>query len=295
MTCVHVKYLRVGQCRHLECVAARGGKLSMIDFPSFCGLIRHPVEGWILFDTGYADHFFTATKSFPEKLYRLALPVKLDDEEKLLAQLTQMGINAEDIRWIIVSHYHGDHIAGLRDFPNAKFIASKKDTEDLQSLMKKRFRATLQGKLPALLPENYFDKLVYAENLKMVDLPHWMQPFTQAFDLFGDQSLLIIPLPGHSHDQIGLLIMDADGRPVFLTADACWSLPACREGRLPSVIAGFATANNQDYKKTFFQLSELAKRETAISILPSHCIPSWSLFNESDQNESNQKNERTRS
>ena len=287
MTCVHVKYLRVGQCRHLECIAARGGKMSMIDFPSFCGLIRHPDQGWILFDTGYADHFFEATNSFPEKLYRLALPIKLNDEEKLLAQLAQMGINADDIRWIIVSHYHGDHIAGLRDFPNAKFIASKKDTDDLQSLMTKPLRATLQGKLSGLLPENYFDRLVYAENLNPIDLPDWMQPFTRAYDLFGDKSLLIIPLPGHSHGQIGLLIMDTDGRPVFLTADACWSLPACREGRLPSFVAGFATANNQDYKKTFFQLSELAKRETSISILPSHCIPSWFGFNESMTKENN--------
>ena len=279
MTCVHVKYLRVGQCRHLECIAARGGKMSMIDFPSFCGLIRHPVEGWILFDTGYADHFFESTISFPENLYRLALPIKLHEEEKLLVQLAQMGINAEDIRWIIVSHYHGDHIAGLRDFPNAKFIASKKDTEDVQSLIKKPLRATMQGKLPSLLPKNYFEKLIYAESLKSIDLPDWMQPFTRAYDLFGDQSLLIIPLPGHSDGQIGLLMKDADGRPVFLTADACWSLPACREKRLPSMIARFATANHQDYQKTFFQLSELANRETAISILPSHCIPSWSSFN----------------
>jgi glyoxylase-like metal-dependent hydrolase (beta-lactamase superfamily II) len=289
MTCVYVKYLRVGQCRHLECIAARGGKMSMIDFPSFCGLIRHPVEGWILFDTGYADHFFEATKSFPEKLYRLALPIKMNDEEKLLAQLAQMGINAEDIHWIIVSHYHGDHIAGLRDFPNAKFVASKKDTDDLQSLMTKPFRATTQGKLPGLLPDDYFQKLIYADNLPLITLPQWMQPFTQAFDLFGDQSLLIIPLPGHSHGQIGLLIMDADGRPVFLTADACWSLPACREGRLPSLLARFATANNQDYQTTFFQLSELAKRETAISILPSHCIPSWASFNKKPDDDKESK------
>jgi len=280
MTCVDVKYLRVGQCRHMECVAARGGKFSMIDFPSFCGLIRHPVEGWILFDTGYAEHFFTATQSFPEKLYRLALPIQLGDEEKLLAQLSQMGIDADDIRWVIVSHYHGDHIAGLRDFPNAKFIASRKDTEDLQKLIASPLGATLQGKLPGLLPDNYFDRLTYVDDLAEKALPHWMKPFTQAFDLFGDQSLLIVPLPGHSHGQVGLFIEDANGRPAFLTADACWSLPACREGRLPSVLAKLATANHQDYQKTFFALSALANREPQVTILPSHCIPSWKEFNE---------------
>lgn len=280
MTSVDLHYLRVGQCQHLECVAARGGRMKLIDFPSFCGLIRHPDAGWILFDTGYADQFFQATQQLPEKLYRLALPVKLNDEEKLLSQLQSLGINAEDINWIIISHYHGDHIAGLRDFPNAKFIASKKDTDDLQSLMQKKWRATLQGKLPGLLPDNYFQRLLLVEDLPERKLPEWMQPFEQAFDLLGDTSLLIVPLPGHSHGQIGLLMPDVKGQPVFLTADACWSMPACREGRLPSPLAALATANQKIYQKTFFNLQQLANREKSLVCLPSHCVPSWKEFNE---------------
>lgn len=280
MTSVNLHYLRVGQCQHLECVAARGGRMKLIEFPSFCGLIRHPDAGWVLFDTGYADHFFQATEKFPEKLYRLALPIKLQDEEKLLAQLQCLGINPDDIRWIIVSHYHGDHIAGLRDFPKAKFVASKKDTEDLQSMMKKSWRATLQGKLPQLLPEYYFQRLTFVEDLPQYPLPDWMLPFTQAFDLLGDGSLLLVPLPGHSHGQTGLLMPDVNGQAVFLTADACWSLPACREGRLPSLLAGLATANQQAYKQTFFNLQQLVNREKSLICLPSHCIPSWKYFNE---------------
>jgi glyoxylase-like metal-dependent hydrolase (beta-lactamase superfamily II) len=280
MTAVHLHYLRVGQCQHLECVAARGGRMKLIEFPSFCGLIRHPDAGWILFDTGYADHFFQATQKFPEKLYRLALPVKLSDEERLLAQLQCLGINAEDIRWVIVSHYHGDHIAGLRDFPNARFVASRKDTEDVQTLLKKKWRATLQGKLPGLLPENFFQKLTFAEDLPERQLPGWMQPFTQSFDLLGDGSLLIVPLPGHSPGQTGLLMPDVEGRPVFLTADACWSMPACRQGRLPSRLAAIATADTQNYQQTFFNLQQLANRETSLVCLPSHCVPSWKEFNE---------------
>lgn len=280
MTSLDLHYLRVGQCQHLECVAARGGRFSMIDFPSCCGLIRHSTEGWILFDTGYADHFFNATQELPEKLYRIALPIKLNDEERLLAQLHCLGVYPEDIRWIIVSHYHGDHIAGLRDFPNAKFVASKKDTEDLQSLMQKKWRATLQGKLPKLLPDDYFQRLTYVEDLAERQLPVWMQPFSEAFDLLGDGSLLIVPLPGHSQGQVGLLMPDVQGRPVFLTADACWSMPACREGRLPSVLASLATADGKKFKDTFFKLQTLANRETDLQCLPSHCVPSWKEFNE---------------
>jgi hypothetical protein len=104
MSLVDVTYLRVGQCRHLECVAARGGDWKMIDFPSLCGLIRHPQWGWILFDTGYSDHFYDATQRLPESLYKIALPIELPETEKLLVQLHSMGINAEDINLVIVYH-----------------------------------------------------------------------------------------------------------------------------------------------------------------------------------------------
>ncbi|MES2676595.1 MAG: MBL fold metallo-hydrolase [Pseudomonadota bacterium] len=278
MTCVHVKYLRVGQCRHLECIAARGGRLAMIDFPSFCGLIRHPTAGWLLFDTGYAEHFFHATARLPQRLYRTALPITLPKEEQLLNQLAGLGLAATDITSVIVSHYHGDHIAGLRDFPSATFFASKAATEEIQELSKSPWRATLSGKLPGLLPDNYLQRLSYIEQYPQIALPDWMLPFSQGFDLLGDASLIAVPLPGHSAGQMGLLIPDADGRPVFMAADACWSLDACREGRLPAALTGLIAPHGKEYQQTFKQLGQLAKREPDIRILPSHCLNSWSQF-----------------
>lgn len=275
-----VKYLRVGQCQHLECIAARGGRLAKVDFPSLCGLIRHSDIGWILFDTGYADHFFEATQKFPQNLYALALPVSLPPEQKLVTQLNAMGIAAHDIALVIVSHYHGDHIAGLKDFPSAKFIALKSGTKEIQYFSTRPIRATLQGKLPAILPVDYFSRLHDAENLNYVDLPIWMQPFSQGFDLLGDGSLVGIPLPGHSDGQLGLLLPDAAGRPVFFVADACWSLPACSEGRLPSRLTNFLNNDSAAYQKSFLGIKHLANQEPSIAILPSHCLAAWSQFHE---------------
>jgi glyoxylase-like metal-dependent hydrolase (beta-lactamase superfamily II) len=249
-----------------------------MDFPSFCGLIHHPEFGWVLYDTGYAEHFFSATQTMPERLYRMALPIDLPPEQTLRAQLQQHGVTPEDIRLVVISHYHGDHVAGLKDFPNAHFIALRADTQQLLSLQKSRLLATLQGILPQLLPSHFFSQLKNADDFPVVNLPLWMAPFSQAFDLLGDGSLLGIALPGHSRGQLGLLISNADGRPVFFIGDACWSLPACREGRLPSRLTLFVTADAANYRQTFFNLQSLANREVAVSILPSHCTPSWEKF-----------------
>jgi glyoxylase-like metal-dependent hydrolase (beta-lactamase superfamily II) len=275
---VSLHLLRVGRCRHLECMAARGGQFIAVDFPALCGLIRHPVRGWMLYDTGYADHFFKATQSWPECLYRAVTPVQLPPHENLVSQLKGHGVEPSEIRHIIISHYHGDHIAGLKDFPNANFIALQADTEKLKILQKNRLRATVAAHLHQLLPDNFYQRLNYADNYSCISLPSWMNPFEGGFDIFGDGSVLGVPLPGHSDGQLGLFLPNSDGKPVFLIGDACWSLPACKEGRLPSRLTRFLNANNRSYEETFFNLQKLLLRETAVSLLPSHCTHAWEKF-----------------
>jgi glyoxylase-like metal-dependent hydrolase (beta-lactamase superfamily II) len=280
MSAVELHLLRVGACRHLECMAARGGRWTSIEFPALCGLIRHPERGWLLYDTGYSEHFFAATNAWPERLYRTALPVELPQEQGLATQLAGFGLAPADIGTVIVSHYHGDHIAGLRDFPNARFIALDADTGRFAALAGQRWRATLGGHLPGLLPDDYFERVDAADACPRRDLPDWLQPFETGFDLLGDGSLLGVPLPGHSHGQLGLFMPDADGRPAFLVADACWSKPALIEGRLPSRLALFVNAERQRFVRTFNGLTGIVRREPAVAVLPSHCPVAWREFKE---------------
>jgi glyoxylase-like metal-dependent hydrolase (beta-lactamase superfamily II) len=121
---VRLHVLRVGHCRHPECVAISGGAWRFAEFPALVGLIRHPVAGAILFDTGYAEHFLRATSGFPERLYRWTTPVTLPPEACLQAQLARHGLALHEIAAVFASHLHGDHIAGLRDLPNARRCAT---------------------------------------------------------------------------------------------------------------------------------------------------------------------------
>jgi glyoxylase-like metal-dependent hydrolase (beta-lactamase superfamily II) len=272
---VKLAMLRVGACRHFECLAARGGRLSPVDFPALCGLIRHPEFGWILYDTGYAEHLFDATEDWPERLYRTAVPVSLPPSERLDLQLANFGITPLDISIVLISHFHGDHVAGLRDFPNARFIALRADSHEIESLKGRRWLSTIKGNLPGLLPADFASRLEEADGCATRTLPPWMKPFDRGLDLLGDGSLLGVPLPGHSRGQLGVFVPDASGRPAFLVADACWSLPACREGRLPSRLTLFIAADSRQLRRTFFGLQELSLRESAVALLPSHCPVAW--------------------
>lgn len=270
---VRVKFdlLKVGHCQHPECIALRGGGRRAIDFPALVGLIEHPQRGLMLYDTGYSSHFQEATRSFPECLYRMITPVTLPPEEELLTQLESRGIRAADIETIFISHFHADHIAGLRDFPQARFIATRAERKLCEK--KGRIGRLRRAYLSELLPTDLEQRLLYAETLPQVPLPAGWSAFTAAHDLLGDASMLGINLPGHAASQLGLAFQA--GESIFLIGDACWKIEGLASDTKPSCLAYLLFDRATAYDATFVKLRELYLSDRAPQIIPSHCITTW--------------------
>ena len=68
------------------------------------------------------------------------------------------------------------------------------------------------------------------------DGPAW-SVFQRTLDLFGDGSLLALPLPGHAAGQIGLLVRTGPERSL-LAADGCWLSESYRRRCMPSPLGG---------------------------------------------------------
>lgn len=266
--------LRVGHCRQWERLALQGGRWAKIEFPALPSLLRHPTKGVLLFDTGYAGHFHAATACFPEIMYRVATPHTLPEEEKLLNQLAARGLGAADVGTIILSHFHADHVAGLRDFPGARLLATRAEYEEMRG--KGRFARVHRAFLPALLPEDLEARMTWVESLP--ELATGLVEFPAGYDLLGDGSLLGINLPGHSRSQLGLLFHDHGGRRIFLLADAAWKIEGVLGDRLPSAVAGTLFASTADYRETFRKLVALQRRPDAPVLIPYHCTTSWAKF-----------------
>ena len=277
---VQVKFtpLQVGHTQQLERLARRDGAWRHVPFPALCGVIEHPARGAMLYDTGYAQAFFNATSYYPTKLYRQLLPVTLAPEQQLLVQLKKIGIAADDVKTILISHFHGDHIAGLTDFSQAQFIALKADVDHAAELRQKPWRAVFEGFLPDLLPQDFASRLQLADQGKAYALPKWMAPFTTGFDLFEDGSVIALPLPGHSCGQMGLLLPQTQRGPVFLAADSCWSIEAAMQGALPAAPVALITQNWKKYAHTFHAVGAIARREPDICCMPSHCQTAWNRY-----------------
>ncbi|MFS0839077.1 MBL fold metallo-hydrolase [Paenibacillus sp. 1P03SA] len=264
-----------GTCKQLESLSIRGGKWRNIAFPGLFAMIEHPSEGLILFDTGYSSRFADATRRMPYALYRWTTPVDTAGYSSAAEHVRAAGYVPEDVTAVIISHFHGDHICGLGDFPNARLICSKAGYESVAAL--KGLAAVKRAVLPDLIPPDFEARASWLEQFPEAELPAVCRPFERGRDLFGDGSVTAVDLSGHAAHQIGVFLKGADGDPVLLGADASWSAQAVRENRLPSPPAFILFDGRRDYKRTFGNLVELQRRQPGMRLLFTHCAEAWEL------------------
>ena len=260
--------LRVGACRHPEAMTLKGGHWCPVSFPALIGLIRHRTFGPILFDTGYDDRFFAATEPFPERLYRLATPVQFGDNDRLPFQLAKFGLAPDDIAGVFVSHFHGDHVAGLSAFQQARIFCAQEGLRRIRT--GNRFGRVRKGLLSALVPDDIDTRAAFFEAMPHVPLSDDMAPFTHGADVLGDGSLIAVELPGHCPGHWGLLIRPADERPVFFIGDAAWSIAAVTDNRPPPAVTTALLGETSLYRRTLSALNAVS-RTGAVELIPSHC------------------------
>jgi hypothetical protein len=122
-THVKLKCFTTGYATGNRRIVERNSRSIPTRFHAMVGLLDHPTHGLTLFDTGFAPRLQSLSGIAPW-IYDRLLPAKATQKLAIASQLDRLGIKPADIARIIVSHFHPDHIAGLRDFPNADLIAS---------------------------------------------------------------------------------------------------------------------------------------------------------------------------
>lgn len=261
--------LLTGQCRHPARTTIRDGGWRPIDFPSVATLIVHPAEGPILFDTGYDPAFLDATRRFPERLYRWATPVQLPVGSDAASQCAVLGFEPGDIRHLILSHFHADHIAGTHRFPNARIHCARAGLEDAHR--GGRLASTRRGILRSLIPADFVSRARFFEDTLAVALPSDLAPFDRGADLLGDGSLLAVELPGHCPGHWGLVMHDAGWGLHFLVADAAWSLDAIRRNMPPPFATTAFLGHTWRTRDTLDALHRLWRRNPELRLTPCHC------------------------
>lgn len=261
---LHLNY--AGYCWSKENHALRTGRNKQIKFHALWGLIKHPSQGYILYDTGYAERFYKATVSFPNKIYAIVTKVVVTKEDEIASQLKAHNIDPKEIKHIILTHFHADHIGGLMDFPNAKIYTSSVALEHTLAL--KDAFAFSKGVLKSMIPDDIKERAILVDKkCSKIEDPI----FGESYDLFGDNSIHIINLPGHAAGQTGVIVKTNKSK-YLLVSDACWLKESIEDEILPSPIVKLFFHSWNQYINTLDRIQQYYKQHTETIIVPTHCF-----------------------
>jgi len=266
---VELKISKAGYCIAGGHHAERGAPKKNIQFNAVFTLIKHPSKGYILFDTGYSKRFFEATKSFPYNIYAKITKVVLNEGEEVVEQLREKGIGANEIKYIIISHFHADHIGGLKDFPEATFICTKKGYTDVKD--KSGFSGLLKAYIPALMPDDFEARCSFVE-VEKGKISH--PDLGKMVDIFNDGTLLMCGLDGHALGMIGIIVK-TEKREVFLVSDAAWLKSNFIALKLPHPIVKLFFNSWSDFKNSLHRIHQFYKNNSSVLIIPSHCMETY--------------------
>lgn len=157
-----------------------------------CYLIRHG-DQLMLWDLGLP----TALKG---AAFTTSGDMSATVRRSLVEQLADLGIKAEDIDVVGVSHFHFDHIGQLPDFPAAKLYIGKGDWDWLTT-----------SDRPAWVDPKPFARWITGGGT--------VEPVARDKDIFGNGSVLMLDMPGHTPGHHTLLVRLADRGPVLLSGD----------------------------------------------------------------------------
>lgn len=203
-------------------------------FANGCYLIGHGQE-YLLWDAGLPGRLIGAapgTGPFAPSLKRT-----------LASQLEALGVAPGQITRLAVSHGHFDHVGQAADFPGALLLIGKADFEAL------RADPPPFGFEPGLLaPWTHGGAPV--------------EPVVGDKDVFGDGSVVMLAMPGHTPGSHALLVRLEKAGPVLLSGDA-----ACFEEQLAEDQTPSFNADRAQSLASMARLKEMARRLKATLVV----------------------------
>lgn len=254
---VDITFLRCGSVDVPTCLAVRGSfSLEARTIAYSAVLIKHP-KGTFLYDTGLCEDIplFMMDQSlfFSKTLGRFTL------EYPLCAHLERLNMQPTDLDFVLLSHLHWDHVSGIPDVPGVPLRVNRVEYDFAnQGLIEKN-----QGLVRRLLGNNPVDLIDFAG-------PAY-QGFRSSHDVFGDGSVVLVPLPGHTPGQMGMFINRSNGSPLFLLGDAAWiSDNYTRPATMHPILWSLVTSDDPTARQTLIDLHHFSRRHPEIPMIGMH-------------------------
>lgn len=217
--------------------------------PIYSWLIEQE-DGLVLVDTGETAKIYEEGYLPKGGVYHKAVQTFIQPEEEIQYQLDKLGFSPQDIKTVVLTHLHGDHIGGLAHFSHSRILVSRQEYE---------FATSNKGE-----SNGYFQK----------NWPTWFKPelvdyqnekegiFNTSYRLDAKENIVIVPTPGHSigHQSV---IAKGQKKSFFIGGDLTYNQTTL-EQEIPNIVMINKTA-----KETVKRVKTYVKQEDAV-YLSSH-------------------------
>lgn len=168
--------------------------------------------------------------------------------------LAESGALAGSLDFALPTHAHWDHVCGLLDLPGLEVHLHRTEHDWVMG----GAVAPVGGVRDSLV-----DRAVVRYEL---DGPPVLA-FERSHDLFGDGSVVVVDLPGHTPGNVGVVLHTASGW-VLLAGDAAWHRYQVDDIRQKSSYPGALV--DEDRRETFRTLHRLHAVRNEVSVVPTH-------------------------
>lgn len=237
-----VKYIKMNQ----------GDESYDIPVPWF--LIKHP-KGNVIIDGGNAAEVAIDKRAHWGAVVDAYDPL-MTPAENCVDQARSVGVEPNDVRFVLQSHLHLDHSGAIGRFPRATYFVQRSEYEY------------------AFAPD-WFAKGAYIRadfDRPGIDWKFLGGEYTDNYDLFGDGTIRMIFTPGHSPGHQSFLVTLPNTGPVLLTIDAAYTIDHWNDKALPGLVCSSVDAVHSVHK-----LRRIAE-DTAAMVVTGHDPEGWKAF-----------------
>lgn len=213
-----------GDCNIIKASGITTPKRKWLWLPVSAYLVEHP-KGLILIDCGWhremsPDGVFDKKAQIRSLGSRLLYNINqgvVGKGEAVNEQLRRMGVKTHDLDYVLLTHLDCDHANGLRAVADAKRILVSRDEYEFAR------KKSLVNRI------RYQPRWWNGVDMTLFDWNSTEGPFNRSFDLFGDGSVSMVNIPGHSDGLCAVKITNGEGRFALLFSDGGYATKSWEE------------------------------------------------------------------
>ncbi len=218
-------------------------------------LVCHP-DGLLMFDTGLGRNVDAQFEDMPFYIkpfmaYEVTAPV--------VERLNQEAFCPGRPLVIIASHLHWDHASGIKDFPGVPVWT--RDEELVSGLA--------HGNGSGYLASQIDGPGIEWNTLRFDDTR--LANYEQSNDFFGDGSVILVPMAGHTEGSVGMFVDLGTDQRFFFTGDITWALEGfTRPAHKHALMRAVADNDADGVEQEIARVHALMEHDPGLRVIPAH-------------------------